>query len=177
MIQLSESTSGWVMIGTIAVGGALGGVLFMSLFSLAAFLLGAAGGLAGGFTVVTLPFAANWGSTVKLIVVVAFVVLGFGVAYLVKKPLLIISTAVIGSFAVFSGIDYFTQTGFGSLLVNDKSRVEFNNGKKLSNQGFIGMMAGYAVVAMVSASVHFHLDRKKRGAVSAKYAPAKKEIV
>jgi hypothetical protein len=75
--------------------------------------------------------------------------------------LLIISTSIIGSFLLFSGIDYWVQSGFGNLLY----KAIQSNGQD-GMQGIEGrsvyVFAGFVVVALGGMVGQYSHDRKMK---------------
>jgi MFS family permease len=100
----SGGDGGSVLIAAL-LAGALGAALFVALYFVGTFLLGAGlGGLLGA----VLSQASGSGSpSVELILILA--VIGGILAIILQKFVIIVSTALVGSWAIVTGIYYFAE--------------------------------------------------------------------
>ena len=147
-------TESAVICWTSLAVGLVAGLIMMCFYKLGIFILGCVAG--GSFAVWLLswtdvPFitsiAWRWG----FIIVIAII---FGIlALLLIKVIAVISTAWVGSFVAFVGIDVFAQTGFA------QSVSEILSGKTPESSQFspacYGMLIGCVVLAVLGMLVQF----------------------
>jgi hypothetical protein len=103
--QLTEGQT-WMILAAAVGGGVVGAAAFYVLHLLCVFLLGAGAGY--GLTVLGFALA---GHTPHYVVVVLGAAVGGVVALLLRKPVIIIVTALSGAWAVASGALYFLGYG------------------------------------------------------------------
>jgi hypothetical protein len=163
-ITLTSSNSGWIYAVSIIGAGAIGGGIFLCCFNIASYLFGAALGVVISIFFLSLPFTHGWSTTIRIVIIAVCGLLGIIIGHFIKKPLLIISTAVLGSYALFSGADYFIKTGFGSIIKAIRDKVPLQ-----MTAGMWGMLAGFLVVAIIGSAVQFRLEKNNQ---KSKYAPA-----
>lgn len=163
MVTLTKNTN-VIYAATIAGSGLIGGGLFVCCFNIASHLFGAALGLLVSVFFVKLPFVAALSQPAQIGIMVGWVVLGVIFGHFVRKPLLIVLTAFVGSFAIFVGVDFFVKTGFATLAFHLRTGQAIAWGMKLYL-----MCGGFFLVAVVGAIVQFQLDRKDQ---QVKYQPA-----
>ncbi|KAI8067984.1 hypothetical protein BC940DRAFT_300037 [Gongronella butleri] len=115
----SESTTQTVLLVVSVVVGILAGLLLSCCFFLAVYLCG---GLAGFFLALWIlswttngVIQSNWG---RAILIIVLVVVGIVLMIFFERPLMVIATAFIGSFAIFLGIDIYVQTGFAHAVTD-----------------------------------------------------------
>lgn len=147
---------------SIGVGLLVGGLLCCCLF-LAVYLLGALLGYA--FALWLLSWVSNgliqtnWG---RAILIICLVIAGVVLMAFLERPMFIIASAFIGSFAIFCGADVYVKSGFLELV------DQFLHAKSLNVlvnatgtlRGMLGGCLGLAVVGallqwcMISRSSH-----------------------
>ena len=109
-LQISEES--YIALISGVLGGFVGAALFMVLYYIGIFVMGAA--LGGGLAYLIISTSSN-SESIPLIVMA---VIGGILALVLQKLMIIISTAFGGSWAVVSGVSYFT-TNF------DMRRIEY----------------------------------------------------
>jgi hypothetical protein len=154
-----------IYFASIAGGALLGGGFFLCLWKIAAYLFGAALGFVVSVFFLSLPFTAGFNQTVRIVILVVFVVIGIVFGAFFEKPILIISTATLGSYWLFAGGDVFLKTGFGSLVraMRDRQRIQMRVGTWL-------MLSGFVLMAIIGSIIQFRIARR----ATANYTPVSK---
>lgn len=101
------ATASWI---AFFLGGLAAGALVLSLYSAGIFLAGAAGGVLLAFTLNTRVGPAIYPSNPDVILVILAILLGIGgglMALKIERPVLIISTAFVGSELFIWGVGYY----------------------------------------------------------------------
>ncbi|KAI8614780.1 hypothetical protein BC830DRAFT_1169118 [Chytriomyces sp. MP71] len=150
----------WVFIVSAILSGLLGGFLFVFLWKVGLFFLGA--GL--GFCLAALiAFALQnvWhNSTAKYIFLGVLALIG-GIAILFfEVPVLVLSTSVIGAYWSFVGLDVFVRTGFFGVVVS------ISHGDVTvftTTNSWVWMLIGCLVLALVGVAVQWHEIRRHGG--------------
>jgi hypothetical protein len=165
MVNISSNTT-WIYVGVVAGSGLIGGGIFVCCVNIASFLFGAGLGAIIAVFFNTLPFIVGLNANVRIGIIAGWILLGIIFGYFVRKPLLILMTSFVGSYAMFCGIDFFLKSGFYSLLyklrTGQASLIPW--GLKLYL-----MAGGFLLVAIIGAVVQFRQDKKER---EIKYHPA-----
>jgi hypothetical protein len=154
-----------IYFASIAGGALLGGGFFLCLWKIAAYLFGAALGFVVSVFFLSLPFTVSFNQTVRIVILVVFVVLGIILGGFFEKPILIISTATLGSYWLFAGGDVFLKTGFGSLVraMRDRQPIQMRVGTWL-------MLSGFVLMSIIGSVIQFRIARR----ATASYAPVSK---
>jgi hypothetical protein len=137
-----------LLVVSIVVGVLAGGLLCCCFF-LAVYLLGALLGYIAALWLLSWSsnglIQSDWG---RAILIVCFVIAGVVLMAFLERPMFIIATAFIGSFAIFCGIDVYVKTGFLQ-LVNQflhAKNVDILVEATPQLRGMLGGCAGLAVV-------------------------------
>ncbi|KAJ3337040.1 hypothetical protein HDU93_001715 [Gonapodya sp. JEL0774] len=140
------------------VAGILGGIFGWFLWNVAISILGALGGACLAFFIQglktggLLPYPTGFA-----IFLVLMSIIGAIAAIFFERFIIILASAIAGSLAAFTGIDFFAQTGFYQLL---QSWMNFAAGGTISYQltnQLIGMLVGSAVFALVGFLLQYKL--------------------
>jgi hypothetical protein len=144
-----------IYAASITGAGLIGGGIFLCLWKIASYLFGAALGFVVSILFLSLPFTSNFNQTVRIVILCVFIAIGVILGGFFQKPILIISTATLGSYWVFSGGDIFLKTGFGSLVraMRDKERIPMKVGTWF-------MLFGFVLVSIIGSIIQFRLSRK-----------------
>ncbi|KAJ3031393.1 UNVERIFIED_CONTAM: hypothetical protein HDU68_004473 [Siphonaria sp. JEL0065] len=142
--------------------GALGGALMLFVWKLGFFAVGAGLGYVLAILVLTALHQVITNSTVQYVVIGVFVI-AFGVLiFFLEQPVLIGSTAIGGSYAVFTGIDVFAQTGFTdaarSIVSGHGSLGEVNAGTK-----WVYMFVGCVLLAIGGIAFQLYQVKQNKG--------------
>ncbi|KAJ3392296.1 hypothetical protein HDU92_008527 [Lobulomyces angularis] len=134
------------------VSGILGGLLLTVLWKLG---LSAIGGLLGYILAILILSVVNGGviesGIGRTIFLVGFFVVGAILIHFIEKPILILGTALPGSYAMFFGIDVFANTGFNIAM---QSFISTGVIYKVSPAVY-GMMGGVVAVAIIGIVLQF----------------------
>ncbi|KAI8851169.1 hypothetical protein BC829DRAFT_128014 [Chytridium lagenaria] len=168
------SISTGAFFGICGVAGLIGGFIFLCIWKLGLFALGAILGFV--LSAVILSFVS--GSISQGAGRVVFIVgmcLGFAVlVFFFEKSLYIVATAIPGAYAVVLGIDGFAKVGFRDATMTFLGKGTFETSPKL-----FAMIGGFFVAAGVGIGVQTYLfyRRKRRGGyVEAKQDEGKGEM-
>jgi hypothetical protein len=136
----------------------LGGLLLLWLWKFGMFVLGALMGFLLGSSILQVTAVSQLlnNELYRWLLMIGLAVV-FGIAALYsQKYLIIISSAFVGSFALFMGIDYFVKSGMAMWFYRAA------NGQGVSGFGgtTIGMAAGFVAVAL--CSIALQLSHAKR---------------
>ncbi len=153
----------------LVVSGLIGGGIFLLLWRIAPLLFGALLGLVIAAFVVNLPALSSASSPIRISVLVGLILIGALIGWAAQKPVLIISTAVMGSYLLFVGTDFFVKTGFGLLLYNLRKKAPITMNFPIGL-----MLGGFVLVAIIGAAVQFYIDKKGS---ETKYVPAPNKVV
>ncbi|ORX83955.1 hypothetical protein K493DRAFT_320176 [Basidiobolus meristosporus CBS 931.73] len=136
------------------VSGLIGGFLFACLWKLGLLAIGGLGGFALSMFILSLKdglLITN--STARYVFIGVFVVVGMVLIFFFEKPILIVGTALIGSYSLVVGVDYFVRTGFTQQL------LDFLNGRGETfyhtTGAVYGMLASLAILFLVGVFVQF----------------------
>lgn len=142
--------------------GVLGGFLAYRLWIFGLSIIGALGGGTVAALLLNMGVRNALSSDAgRIVFVIAFVILGAVIIHLLEKPVIIISTALLGSYTTFLGLDTFTNTGFNSSIQN----VLLSGINPSSVSGTeIGMVLGVLVLTGISCTYQYHStkDHKHR---------------
>ncbi|KAJ3365859.1 hypothetical protein HDU91_002066 [Kappamyces sp. JEL0680] len=154
------------MIYLIAIG--ISGVIFGSVFvwlkKVGIILTGAALGFFGGSALLqvqalsTVEIPGIGVQNTRIIILVAFAILGALLAWKLEAPVLILATSVLGSFAIFLGVDYWVQSGFGVWVYR---AIDYRSFAPLTTNGYY-MLGGFLAVALIGCLLQ-HSQAKKSG--------------
>jgi hypothetical protein len=142
----------WIYLGVCLAVGIVCGFLSNCLWKLGLFAIGAYGGLALAL------FILSWSSgTVipndagRTVFVVVFCIVGGVLAIMLEHHVVIVSTAVGGSYAMCFGIDCFAKTGFNqaTLAVLSGHTTQF----QITNNGMYGLLVSMAVLSLIGIAV------------------------
>ncbi|KAI8902528.1 hypothetical protein BC833DRAFT_616642 [Globomyces pollinis-pini] len=144
--KIPDSNLNLTFLAVMGVSGIIGGALAICLVGLVAYIAGAVLGFVGALFFLEIPFTAAVPPTGRIAIIVLFVVLGIIIGHQVKKVIFAIASSVLGSFLIFTGIDYFVQTGFFSTLraLGHLQHVPMTLNSYL-------MVGGFVLVAIIGA--------------------------
>lgn len=142
---------------SIVFGGLIGGGIFLCLLALASVLFGGVLGFLVAVFILSFPFTNGLHQSPRIVILSVLIVLGMIVGVFLEKPILIISTATLGSYCVFSGADVFLKTGFGSLM----RALDDNGTIKLSAGGWL-MILGFLLLSIIGSIVQFRISRAQQ---------------
>ncbi len=148
----------YIIMGGSPAFGVLGALMAQCLWK---WYLIALGALAGGslatlvlFAVTeSIPYAWLW---LRTAVIAVMALIGGVAAYRFERPIVIVSTAVVGSLLLFIGIDVFAGTGFDALLMNLMSNTAGPNFFKFApfnDQRVYGMIAACLGSALIGVAI------------------------
>ncbi|OBZ83041.1 hypothetical protein A0J61_08911 [Choanephora cucurbitarum] len=143
------SNTNTILLVVSIVAGILVGGLLCCCFFLAVYLLGALLGYLAALWLLSWNtnglIQSNWG---RAILIICFVVVGVILIAFLERPMFVIASAFIGSFAIFCGVDVYVQTGFlemvNSLLHAKSLDLVTNASSQL--RGMLGGCLGLAIV-------------------------------
>ena len=130
--------------------GIVGGVLLVIFWRIGLFAAGGVGGFFGAmFLLALLPIFLEpiWRA---LIIVIAAIICAF-LIFVFERPMIIIATALTGSFLTVLGIDYFARTQFASTM----SVFLSSKGQYSPDARTYAMLAGVAVLFLLGLIVQF----------------------
>ncbi|KAI7904463.1 uncharacterized protein BX663DRAFT_535859 [Cokeromyces recurvatus] len=148
-----------LLVVSIVVGVIAGGLLCCCFF-LAVYLLGALLGYMAALWLLSWNtnglIQTNWG---RAILIICFVIAGIVLMAFLERPVFIIGTAFIGSFAIFCGIDVYAKTGFLELI------DQFLHAKNLdlvvnATGALRGMLGGCLGLAIVGSLIQWCMIRR-----------------
>jgi hypothetical protein len=163
-----ENNVGVIYFFAILGGGLLGGGFFLCLWKIGPFLFGGLLGAVVGLIFLELPFTTTFSRTIRIVILGVLIFIGIVLAGFFEKSILIVSTAVLGSYWFFCGGDVFLKTGFGSLVaaVSDKQKITMTVGTWL-------MMVGFILMSIIGSIVQFRTAREKERVI---YEPAPTKV-
>lgn len=145
-------------LGITIASALVGGCIFLCLFAFSFLVFGALVGFLTSIFILQWGFATNLADSVRILIIVGFIIVGIFAAVLAKDYITMIATSVLGSFFLFSGIDEFFQTGFNSVtrsLIN-KEAVTYSTNTYL-------MLGGFLLLSALGVGFQFYQNRKKAG--------------
>jgi len=137
------------------VGGIIGAVLMVVLYFVGIFLLGAwLGSLLGVL------LTGGGGSTVETVIILVLAVIGGIVAILLQKLMIIISTALSGSWGIVSGTFHFLGGDLGPI----RSLLQYPNPRILRSMGVPGyiMLLGWVLLGIAGIVVQYKTTKDQR---------------
>ncbi|KAJ2722946.1 hypothetical protein GGI07_002958 [Coemansia sp. Benny D115] len=144
-------------LAVAAVVGLLGGALMIFLANVGIALVGALGGFALASWILSMKTGGVIHSDVgRILFIVAMVIIGMLLAFFLKKPVIIVSSSIWGSYALFVGIDCFARTGF------QYTALDFLNtpgAVYVTSPKVYAMIACMAISALLGIFVQFWLVR------------------
>ncbi|KAI7868514.1 hypothetical protein BDF14DRAFT_560183 [Spinellus fusiger] len=147
------------LVVTILAGVLIGSILVCCLF-LAIYLLGALLGYMAALWLLTWVdnglIQQGWG---RAILIICFVIAGVILMAFLERPMIVIATAFVGSFAIFVGVDMYVNTGFNQaveIFLKAKSLDVFQSSPQVR-----GMLAGTLGLALVGAIIQWLLIRNR----------------
>ncbi|KAI8802160.1 hypothetical protein BJ742DRAFT_834156 [Cladochytrium replicatum] len=155
----------------VLIMGIVGGALFLCLWRLGLFFIGALLGYTISAFILAVTGSSFISSDVWRYVFIGAFSLVFAIAILfVEKPLLIISTAISGAFALTMGIDVFVRTGFVAAVTGVANSVK-NSGAGAIENGVKGIFGGstlvmaivFVAVAVLGIVVQFVVSGRTQG--------------
>ncbi|KAI8851170.1 hypothetical protein BC829DRAFT_128029 [Chytridium lagenaria] len=136
--------------------GLVGGLMFMCFWKLGMFAVGAV----LGFVLATfiLSFASGGllsgvGRTIFIVIMV--LIFGFTI-YFLERPLLILGTAIPGSYAVILGVDLFARVGFANA---SQSFLSGNNNYEVTPKVWV-MIAAFLLLSLIGIVFQFRSGKK-----------------
>ncbi|XJO77500.1 hypothetical protein BDV3_002071 [Batrachochytrium dendrobatidis] len=156
------SNQEWIVFTACIIGGLIGGGIFQCLWKLSFMFIGAMLGVALASFILQFSFSSALQTTPgRYIFFSAMAIVGAILVQLFEVPLLIVSTAVVGSGSFFVGIDFFVKSGFGQAVYNTIFQQAIVPAS--SNAEYI-MMGMFVFVALLGMMVQFYHVRN--GSVS-----------
>ncbi|KAK6093975.1 hypothetical protein MT418_005800 [Batrachochytrium dendrobatidis] len=156
------SNQEWIVFTACIIGGLIGGGIFQCLWKLSFMFIGAMLGVALASFILQFSFSSALQTTPgRYIFFSAMAIVGAILVQLFEVPLLIVSTAVVGSGSFFVGIDFFVKSGFGQAVYNTIFQQAIVPAS--SNTEYI-MMGMFVFVALLGMMVQFYHVRN--GSVS-----------
>lgn len=147
-----------VRLGISLGAGILGGFVSIWLWKVALLSFGVLGGL--GLAVYILSWKSNGllqKPTHRTILMTILGVAGAFASFFLENALIIITTAIVGSIGLFSGIDVFAKTGFNDAF----AALIKNKGTFALNDKSYGMLAACGGTAILGGLIQYALSRKK----------------
>lgn len=153
-ITPEDTTKRVIYLVLIIVLGLIGGILMAIFWRVALFLVG----LLGGFflSMFILSLAPNGLIPEPLFRSIFIVLLSIICSFLIfkfERPVVIISTAIIGAFLFILGVDLFAHAGFSDIVTQALS----STGSYSASGRTYGMIAGLAITAILGMIVQFSL--------------------
>lgn len=154
-----SNTQTILLVVSIVVGILAGGLLCCCFF-LAVYLLGALLGYIAALWLLSWVtnglIQSNWG---RAILIVCFIIAGVVLMAFLERPMFVIASAFIGSFAIFCGIDVYLKTGFLELI------DQFLHAKNLNvlievTGPLRGMLGGCLGLAIVGCLIQWCMIRR-----------------
>ncbi|RKP03049.1 hypothetical protein CXG81DRAFT_24359 [Caulochytrium protostelioides] len=143
----------WIWFIAILLSGILFGAMLLCLYRVGLFILGALLGLVIAIAILSLRSQGLIHSVAGRAAFLALMALAGGIAILfLERPVMIIATAVLGSYAAFYGIDLFAGTGFADAL---PEFLGAGNGYDLTGP-VGGMLIGWLVFCLLGMSYQFY---------------------
>lgn len=139
-----------VYYALMILGGLIGGGVFVCLKSIAPYFFGGSLGYYLAQLLLSIPFAQSLNQTLQIAIIVAIVVFAVALTASHEKPVLILGTAFVGSYALFCGIDYFVASAFSSSIFTfaRKGTITFTT-------SLCVMIAGYIATAIIGTMIQF----------------------
>ncbi|CEG68780.1 hypothetical protein CU097_015851 [Rhizopus azygosporus] len=149
-----------ILLVVSIVAGVLCGGLLCCCFFLAVYLLGALLGYLAALWLLSWNtnglIQSNWG---RAILIVCFVIAGVILIAFLERPVFVIATAFIGSFAIFVGVDIYVKTGFLE-LVNQLLHARTMDLVVDATPALRGMLAGCLGLALVGSLIQWCMLRR-----------------
>lgn len=148
----------YIIMGGSPAFGVLGALIAQWLWKWYLIALGALAGaslaaLIFSAVAASIPYTWLW---LRTAVIAAMALIGGFAAYRLERPIVIASTAIVGSLLLFIGIDVFAGTGFDALLMNLMSNVAGPNFFKFApfnDRRVYGMIAACLGSALIGIAI------------------------
>ena len=148
----------YIIMGGSPAFGVLGALIAQWLWKWYLIALGALAGaslaaLIFSAVAASIPYTWLW---LRTAAIAAMALIGGFAAYRLERPIVIASTAIVGSLLLFIGIDVFAGTGFDALLMNLMSNVAGPNFFKFApfnDRRVYGMIAACLGSALVGIAI------------------------
>ncbi|KAI8067637.1 uncharacterized protein B0P05DRAFT_552337 [Gilbertella persicaria] len=154
------SNTNTILLVVSIVAGILVGGLLCCCFFLAVYLLGALLGYLVALWLLSWStnglIQTNWG---RAILIVCFCIVGVILIAFLERPMFVIASAFIGSFAIFCGIDIYVQTGFLEMVNTLLHAKNFDLAVNASSQ-LRGMLGGCLGLALVGCLIQWCCIRR-----------------
>ncbi|CEP12986.1 hypothetical protein [Parasitella parasitica] len=154
-----SNTDTILLVVSIVIGILAGGLLCCCFF-LAVYLLGALLGYLAALWLLSWNtnglIQTNWG---RAILIVCFVVIGVVLMAFLERPMFIIATAFIGSFAIFCGIDVYVKTGFLE-IVDQMLHARSLDAAVTADSALRGMLGGCLGLTVVGGLIQWCMIRR-----------------
>jgi hypothetical protein len=142
-----------ILIAAGLVGGIIGAVLMVVLYFVGIFLLGAwLGSLLGVL------LTGGGGSTVETVIILVLAVMGGIVAVLLQKLMIIVSTALGGSWSIVSGIFHFVGGGFGPTIRSFQYHPNPKILRSMGVQGYV-MLLCWVLLGIAGIIVQYEITK------------------
>lgn len=154
-----SNTDTILLVVSIVVGVLVGGLLCCCFF-LAVYLLGALLGYMVALWLLSWNtngvIQSDWG---RAILIICFVIAGIVLMAFLERPMFMVATAFIGSFAIFCGIDVYVKTGFLQ-LVNEFLHAKNVDVLVEATPQLRGMLGGCAALTIVGVLIQWCISRR-----------------
>ncbi|KAG2196159.1 hypothetical protein INT46_007811 [Mucor plumbeus] len=154
-----SNTDTILLVVSIVVGILAGGLLCCCFF-LAVYLLGALLGYMFALWLLSWVtnglIQTNWG---RAILIVCFIIAGIVLMAFLERPMFIIATSFIGSFAIFCGIDVYVKSGFLE-MVNQMLHAKSVDAATTASSALRGMLGGCLGLTLVGCLIQWCLIRR-----------------
>jgi hypothetical protein len=147
-----------IYLSIVLLMAVLGGLLFLFLWKAGIFVLGGLFGFLISNSLLQIDVISNlfYQEVFRLLFIAAFALVVGIIALYIQKYLIIISSAFVGSFAVFIGIDYFVQSGFGQWFYR---AIHVGDFQGLDGRGY-ALFAGFIALSLIG--IGLQLSHAKR---------------
>ncbi len=156
-----EQNRDLIYLITILLVGILGGMLLLWLKKVGILLIGGCLGFLLGSSLLQIEALASIGlntDTSRILVLVIFAILGMILVSFFEVYILIGSTSVQGSFAIFVGLDFWIQSGFGQWFYRAVSHGQFD---PFSTKTYL-VLAGFVGLSIVGMVIQYIIYRNKK---------------
>ncbi|KAI8928901.1 hypothetical protein BC831DRAFT_446311 [Entophlyctis helioformis] len=142
----------WIVLIIFFAAGIVGGLLFQCIWTFAVYVIGALLGIVLAAFILQFPVGVLAAEPGRYIFFGSMALLGAVLVHLFQVPIVIVSTAVVGSASFFVGIDRFAKTGFGAAVYNAVFQHEL---RPLEGLPQALMLGGFGLVALLGIFVQF----------------------
>jgi hypothetical protein len=134
----------------VSIGGLLGGSVFVCLQSIAPYFFGGSLGYYFALFLLSITNAQTLNQTLQTLIIVVIVFLAVAITASHERNVLILGTAFVGSYALFSSIDYFVVSGFHSIIFTFARKLPITFTTPL-----YVMIGGFIAVVIIGTIIQF----------------------